>query len=141
MICFRIVTTAPGNSPNASTTVAPAWVYTYNSTAGSDDYAAAIAVGPDNNPVVAGASHDFYPGYTMGNLTWDYLDEAENALGLGIAKMREDSRPRMAGEAAMLFYKRGATRLLSKQTAAAEHRDRGGDGRNRERAKSSKSSR
>ncbi|HZV82090.1 MAG TPA: fibronectin type III domain-containing protein, partial [Geobacteraceae bacterium] len=51
----------------------PAWAYTYNGLAGSDDFAAAIAVGPDNNPVVTGASHDFFPGYSSGNLTWDYL--------------------------------------------------------------------
>lgn len=53
--------------------VPPAWAYSYNGLADSDDFAAAIAVGPDNNPVVTGGSHDFYPGYTMGNLTWDYL--------------------------------------------------------------------
>lgn len=51
----------------------PAWAYTYNGLADSDDFAAAIAVGPDNNPVVTGASHDFFPGYSTGNLTWDYL--------------------------------------------------------------------
>ncbi len=55
------------------TAAPPAWAYSYNGLADSDDYAAAIAVGPDNNPVVTGASHDFFPGYTMGNLTWDYL--------------------------------------------------------------------
>ena len=51
----------------------PAWSYTYNGLADSDDFAAAVAVGPDNNPVVTGASHDFFPGYSSGNLTWDYL--------------------------------------------------------------------
>ncbi len=51
----------------------PAWSYLYDGLAGSDDFAAAIAVGPDNNPVVAGASHDYFPGYSSGNLTWDYL--------------------------------------------------------------------
>jgi len=53
--------------------VPPAWAYTYNGLADSDDFAAALAVGPDNNPVVTGASHDFFPGYSAGNLTWDYL--------------------------------------------------------------------
>src|SRR6185369_3374396 len=53
--------------------VPPASSYTYNSLADSNDYATAIAVGPDNNPVVTGASHDYFPGYSSGNLTWDYL--------------------------------------------------------------------
>jgi len=65
------------NSAQALTTgvtpLPPAWSYTYNGLAGSDDFAAAIAVGPDNNPVVTGGSHDFFPGYSSGNLTWDYL--------------------------------------------------------------------
>jgi fibronectin type 3 domain-containing protein len=55
------------------TAVPPAATYTYNGSADSNDYAAAIAFGPDNNPVVAGASHDYFPGYSSGNLTWDYL--------------------------------------------------------------------
>jgi uncharacterized delta-60 repeat protein len=55
------------------TSIPPAWSYRFNGLADSDDFAAAIAVGPDNNPVVTGATHDFFPGYSSGNLTWDYL--------------------------------------------------------------------
>ena len=78
----RAYSGASGNSPytniaQALTTsvpsLPPARSYIYNGLAASDDFAAAIAVGPDNNPVVVGASHDFFPGYSSGNLTWDYL--------------------------------------------------------------------
>ncbi|NVN98206.1 MAG: fibronectin type III domain-containing protein [Geobacteraceae bacterium] len=55
------------------TTVPPTAVYTYNGLADSNEYGAAIAVGPDNNPVIAGATHDYFPGYSSGTLTWDYL--------------------------------------------------------------------
>jgi uncharacterized delta-60 repeat protein len=51
----------------------PAWSYTYNGTANSDDFARAIAIGPDNNPVVTGYSNDYAPGYSSGTISFDYL--------------------------------------------------------------------
>ncbi len=46
--------------------------------------------------------------------------EAEKALDAGIAKMEKDARPRMKGEGAHLFYKRGMARFAQKNMAAAE---------------------
>jgi tetratricopeptide (TPR) repeat protein len=45
--------------------------------------------------------------------------EAEKALDSGIAKMQQDPRPRMGGEAAQLYYKRGVARLAQKNAEAA----------------------
>jgi tetratricopeptide (TPR) repeat protein len=46
--------------------------------------------------------------------------EAEQALNTGIARMQEEQRPRMGGEAAHLHYKRGIARLAQKYTGAAQ---------------------
>lgn len=46
--------------------------------------------------------------------------EAQKALDEGIARMLSDPRPRMAGEAAQLYYKRGLARLLLKNPGAGE---------------------
>lgn len=55
------------------TTQPPAESYVYNGLYNSDDYANAIAVGPDNNPVIAGQTNDFPVGYTSGVHSYDYL--------------------------------------------------------------------
>jgi len=46
--------------------------------------------------------------------------EAEKALDAGVAKMQQETRPRMAGEALQLHYKRGIARLAQKNAPAAE---------------------
>lgn len=46
--------------------------------------------------------------------------EAERALNEGLARMEDDPRPRMPGEAAQLFYKRGMARVLLRNAAAAD---------------------
>jgi len=51
----------------------PAETYVYNGLYDSDDYANAIAVGPDNNPVIAGQSNDYPAGYSTGVTSYDYL--------------------------------------------------------------------
>lgn len=45
--------------------------------------------------------------------------EAETAINEGLARLERDSRPRMPGEVAQLYYKRGAARLLLKNQAGA----------------------
>ncbi|SNB46427.1 DUF2341 domain-containing protein [Geobacter sp. DSM 9736] len=56
----------------------------YNGLANLDDFANAIAVGPDNNPVVAGQTNDYPVGYTQGVHSFDYL-----ALKLNHADMSQ----------------------------------------------------
>jgi tetratricopeptide (TPR) repeat protein len=46
--------------------------------------------------------------------------EAAKALDAGIEKMQAEQRPRMKGEAAHLYYKRGVARLIQKNPRAAE---------------------
>ncbi|GAM10729.1 protein sidekick-2 [Geobacter sp. OR-1] len=53
--------------------VAPVSPYVYSGLAGKDDFANAIAVGPDNNPVIAGQSNDYPAGYSSGETSFDYL--------------------------------------------------------------------
>lgn len=53
--------------------VPPVWTYVYSGLANNDDFANAIAVGPDNNPVVAGQSNDYPLGYSSGLTSFDYL--------------------------------------------------------------------
>jgi tetratricopeptide (TPR) repeat protein len=48
------------------------------------------------------------------------LEEAEAALSEGLARMASDTRPRMPGEAAHLYYKRGVVRLLRRERTGAE---------------------
>ncbi|MCX7769509.1 MAG: DUF2341 domain-containing protein [Proteobacteria bacterium] len=66
----------------------PTWVYTYNGSGNNDDYANAIAIGPDSNPVIAGFSFSSISGFdyvTMklnrsnGALIWSRsYDDPEN---------------------------------------------------------------
>jgi len=51
----------------------PAWTYIHNGLFDADDFATAIAVGPDNNPVITGYTMDFAPGYTEGTHSNDFL--------------------------------------------------------------------
>jgi uncharacterized delta-60 repeat protein len=57
----------------------PAWSFVHNGQANSDDYINAIAVGPDNNPVVTGYTNDYPPGYSTG-ASFDYLTVKLNRL-------------------------------------------------------------
>ena len=66
----------------------PSWVYTFNGTGNNDDYANAIAIGADGNPVVTGFSYSSNSGFdyvTMkldrsnGSLIWSQTyDDPEN---------------------------------------------------------------
>ncbi len=55
------------------TELQPVWTYLYNGRFDSDDFATAIAIGPDNNPVITGHSLDYAPGYSSGSYSTDYL--------------------------------------------------------------------
>lgn len=67
------------NEANARTTVIsydpPEWQYIYAGADGGDDEPAAIAVGPDNHPVVTGFSFSFEGGYDYYTIKLDYADE------------------------------------------------------------------
>ena len=62
----------------------PADTYIYNGLYDSDDYANAIAIGPDNNPVIAGQSNDYPAGYTTGVTSYDYLITKLNRSDMSI---------------------------------------------------------
>ena len=47
-------------------------------------------------------------------------EEAERAIDAGLARMLEDARPRMPGEAAQLHYKRAVARLLLRNVSGSE---------------------
>jgi uncharacterized delta-60 repeat protein len=86
------------NEATAKTTLVsiqpPSWVFTYDGADSGDDYANAIAVGPDNNPVATGFSFsnmgqfDYYTiklDRTTGNLIWEArYDSDQNDLDMGI---------------------------------------------------------
>ncbi|HEY3309491.1 MAG TPA: DUF2341 domain-containing protein [Desulfuromonadaceae bacterium] len=69
---------------------APDWSYLYNSADNKDDFPAAIAVGPDNNPVITGYSFltlggfDYYTiklNNSTGALLWSHLyDDADSEI-------------------------------------------------------------
>jgi uncharacterized delta-60 repeat protein len=61
---------------------APAATFLYNGVANKDEFANAIAVGPDNNPVVAGQSNDYPAGYSSGDTSFDYLLIKLNRSGM-----------------------------------------------------------
>ena len=64
--------------------VPPVWTYVLNGLANNDDFANAIAVGPDNNPVIAGQSNDYPPGYSSGLTSFDYLLVKLNRATMGV---------------------------------------------------------
>ena len=81
----KATNTADGSSPwsnevGARTTVVsydpPAWLHVYAGSAGGDDEPAAIAVGPDNHPVVTGFSFDTEGGFDYCTLKLDRADAA-----------------------------------------------------------------
>ena len=81
----KATNTADGSSPwsnevGARTTVVsydpPAWLHVYAGSAGGDDEPAAIAVGPDNHPVVTGFSFDTEGGVDYYTLKLDRADAA-----------------------------------------------------------------
>ncbi len=85
--------TYPSNEAHALTTIvpmlAPSWSSTYDGGVGHD-YATAIAVGPDNNPVVTGYSlftENSYDYYTIklsrqdGSLIWNALYDGDQSGG------------------------------------------------------------
>ena len=81
----KAINTGNGSSPwsneaNARTTVIsydpPAWLHLYAGSAGGDDEPAAIAVGPDNHPVVTGFSFDTEGGFDYYTLKFDRADAA-----------------------------------------------------------------
>ena len=53
--------------------IAPVWHYLYNGRFDSDDVATAVAVGPDNHPIVTGYTLDYAPGYSEGTTSTDYF--------------------------------------------------------------------
>lgn len=55
------------------TPLPPSWTFSHNGIFDSDEYATAIAVGSDGNPVVTGSTIDYAPGYTSGTYSSDYL--------------------------------------------------------------------
>ncbi|MBT0664575.1 DUF2341 domain-containing protein [Geobacter pelophilus] len=61
---------------------APAATFLYNGVANKDEFANAIAVGPDNNPVIAGQSNDYPAGYSSGDTSFDYLLIKLNRSGM-----------------------------------------------------------
>lgn len=56
--------------------IAPSWSYLYNNADGLDDFANAISVGPDNNPVVTGYSLRTAGGFDYYTLKLDRLDKS-----------------------------------------------------------------
>jgi len=78
----------------------PAWTHLFNSPANSDDYATAIAVGGDNNPVVTGYSNAFAPGYTSGTLSFDYYTVKLNRLDTALLWSAQYDDPTNASDIA-----------------------------------------
>jgi uncharacterized delta-60 repeat protein len=56
---------------------APTWTYIFNNADDNDDYAYAIAVGPDNNPVVTGTSLRITSSYDYHTVKLDRLNVSE----------------------------------------------------------------
>ncbi len=79
----KAINTDDGNSPwsneaDARTTIVsyeqPTWQHTYAGVDAGDDEPAAIAVGPDNHPVVTGFSFEFEGGYDYYTIKLDRTD-------------------------------------------------------------------
>lgn len=92
----KAINTGDGSSPwsneaNARTTVIsydpPAWLHLYGGSAGGDDEPSAVAVGPDNHPVVTGFSFATEGGFDYYTLK---LDRADAAAAIWSARYNDD---------------------------------------------------
>lgn len=95
--------------------VAPSWAYTFDSSYGLEDYATAIAVGPDDNPVVTGKSDSGLVGmfdyYTVklnrlnGGVLWaDRYDSMQNEMDIPTCVAVDGNNNALVSGYSSLFY-------------------------------------
>ncbi|ABB32694.1 Protein of unknown function DUF2341 [Geobacter metallireducens RCH3] len=103
--------------------LAPTWNYVFNSSDNSEDYAEAIAVGPDNNPVVTGYSlatltgFDYYTvklDHTTGALLWsERYNDVDSELDIAKSVVVDGSNTAIVTGYSSLYYAPAARNINS----------------------------